>query len=75
MKGFSYEVPGATSVSSIDLEATREERERINEDLRERQVGIWLIEHSPPGSGIVKVNPLFDFSDNGDDAATPEPVS
>ena len=74
-EGISYEVPGATPVSSIDLEATREERERINEDLRERQVAIWLIEHSPPGSGIVKVNPLFDFPAETDEAATKEPVS
>lgn len=75
MKGISYGVPGATPVSSIDLEATREERERINEDLRQRQVAIWLIEHSPPGSEIVKVNPLFDFSVDTEELAAREPVS
>lgn len=74
MRGISYGVPGATPVSSIDLEATREERERINEDLRERQVAMWLIEHSPPGSGIVRVNPLFDFPAD-DEVVTREPVS
>jgi hypothetical protein len=74
MRGVSFEVAGATPVSSIDLEATREERERISEDLRERQVAVWLIEHSPPGSGIVKVNPLFDFPAD-DEVVASESVS
>lgn len=75
MRGLSFEVAGATRVSSVDLEATREERKRINGDLRQRQVALWLIEHSPPGSVIVRINPLFDFPADNDEVAAMEPLS
>jgi hypothetical protein len=55
--GLSRLVHPATLVSEIDLDATREQRCRLHEELRLRAHLRWLLDSTTPGDGLVRVTP------------------